>query len=58
MEILKHLHQEDSAKCRRRHIVHCILHVTLQLATLTAAVLALHEIGKVKDSVGRLKRAK
>ena len=58
MEFLKHDHPEERAKCRRHHIIHCILHATLQVATLAVAVVALCEIEKLRESVGHLKRAK
>lgn len=58
MEIFKNEHYEDSARCRRHRLLHCILHATLQVATLAAAVAALHEIEKVRESVRHLKRAK
>ncbi|WP_297072147.1 hypothetical protein [uncultured Duncaniella sp.] len=56
MEIFsRHEHEKDSS-CRRHHLLHCILHATLQVATLAAALITLNEVDKLRKDVKLIRR--
>ena len=56
MEIFsRHEHQKDSS-CHRHHLLHCILHATLQVATLAAALITLNEVDKLRKDVKLIRR--
>ncbi|MCM1076402.1 MAG: hypothetical protein NC411_03470 [Bacteroides sp.] len=54
MEIFKR-HGQDAASCNRHKVLHCVLHATLQLATLAAALMTLNEVEKISKQVSRIK---
>ena len=45
---------ESEPKCSKHRILHCILHATLQLATLAAAIITLSEVEKMSKAVKRI----
>lgn len=56
MEIFSR-HQTE-APSRRHRILHCILHATLQLATLASVIITLNEVEKLHKSVKLLEHRK
>ena len=42
---------ESEPKCHKHHLLHCIMHATLQVATLAAAILTLNEVEKMGKAV-------
>ncbi|MDE5665210.1 hypothetical protein [uncultured Duncaniella sp.] len=55
MEILKH-HEHEEASCHRHKLLHCIIHATLQVATLAVAAVTLAEVEKLHQKVKMLHR--
>lgn len=51
MEILAH--KRDCEKQRRHHLAHCIIHFTLEVATLALAIATLCEVEKLHQKVMR-----
>ncbi|MDE5827125.1 MAG: hypothetical protein K2J28_02005 [Duncaniella sp.] len=56
MEFFKHHEQQPS--CKRLKVLKCIIHTTLQIATLAAVVVTLKEVDKLNKSVSRSNRRK
>ncbi|MCM1355768.1 MAG: hypothetical protein NC212_05100 [Staphylococcus sp.] len=56
MEIFSRHEHENSSNCKKHKILHCILHATLQVATLAAALITLNEVEKLNKSVAQLER--
>ena len=54
MEFFKHHEQQPS--CKRLKVLKCIIHTTLQIATLAAVVVTLKEVDKLNKSGVNVKK--